>query len=56
MGLPVWGDIQVQGFIRKHCRDPFGDGIEPIPPVVEDVSAPPESGSCVGESGKWQIG
>ena len=28
LGLPTWGDTQVEGWVRRHCRDPFGNGVE----------------------------
>ncbi len=38
MGLPIWSDIQLEGFVRKHCRDPFGNGIE----LLQRVESRPE--------------
>ena len=28
LGLPAWGGTQVDGWVRKHCRDPFGNLVE----------------------------
>jgi catechol 2,3-dioxygenase-like lactoylglutathione lyase family enzyme len=28
MGLPVWDDSPIAGWVRKQCRDPFGNGVE----------------------------
>lgn len=32
-GLPIWGDTPVDGWVRKHCRDPFGNGVELMQPT-----------------------
>jgi catechol 2,3-dioxygenase-like lactoylglutathione lyase family enzyme len=28
MGLPIWDDTPLPGWVRKQCRDPFGNGVE----------------------------
>ena len=55
MGLPIWDDIQIAGFVRKHCRDPFGNGVELLQ-ALENGSAPLAANtSHVGKDGTWKI-
>jgi catechol 2,3-dioxygenase-like lactoylglutathione lyase family enzyme len=28
MGLPIWDDTPLPGWVRKQCRDPSGNGVE----------------------------
>ena len=56
MGLQIWDDVQIDGFVRRHCRDPFGNGIELLQLVENGSASPASNKSCVGENGKWQIG
>lgn len=35
MGLPVWDDTPLPGWVRKQCRDPFGNGVELLQRVKE---------------------
>jgi catechol 2,3-dioxygenase-like lactoylglutathione lyase family enzyme len=28
MGLPIWDDTSLPGWVRKQCRDPSGNGVE----------------------------
>ncbi|MBT5873044.1 MAG: hypothetical protein HOH43_06460 [Candidatus Latescibacteria bacterium] len=34
LGLRIWDDIPIEGWVRKHCSDPFGNGIELLQRVV----------------------
>ncbi len=56
LGLPIWNDIPLDGWIRKHCSDPFGNGIELLQrtgtPAYEDGG----STSYVSEEGRWRRG
>ncbi len=56
MGLPIWSDIQLEGFVRKHCRDPFGNGIELLQRVESRQENRMSSPSFVNAKGEWQIG
>lgn len=55
MGLPIWDDIQVEGFVRRHCRDPFGNGIELLQAVGTESAESLPSSSSVGEDGTWNV-
>ncbi len=56
MGLPIWGDIQLEGFVRKHCRDPFGNGVELLQRVESHPESSMPSPSYVNAKGEWRIG
>ncbi len=56
MGLPVWDDIQLEGFVRKHCRDPFGNGIELLQRHDGRQESDTSSPSYVTAKGEWQFG
>ncbi|MBP89173.1 MAG: hypothetical protein CMJ64_21055 [Planctomycetaceae bacterium] len=56
MGLPIWSDIQVEGFVRKHCRDPFGNGIELLQRVESRQERGTPSPSYVNAKGEWRFG
>lgn len=53
--LPLWNDIPLDGWIRKHCHDPFGNGIELLQPLSTDVKVTDEVSSYVDATGRWQI-
>ena len=55
MGLPIWSDIQIEGWTRKHCRDPFGNGIELLQRVERRSGSLPKSPSYVDSKGEWSI-
>ncbi len=55
MGLPIWGDIQLDGWARKHCRDPFGNGVELLQPIEGSAATVAASSSHVDRQGRWQI-
>jgi len=55
MGLPIWDDIQFVGWSRKHCRDPFGNGIELLECTEASLAPPAPSNSYVDTTGKWHL-
>jgi glyoxylase I family protein len=52
--LPIWSDIPLDGWERKHCHDPFGNGIELLQPIESDGDLPNESSTFVDETGRWR--
>lgn len=54
--LPIWSDIPLDGWIRKHCQDPFGNGVELLQRIEADAETSDGSPSFVDETGQWRIG
>ena len=40
MGLPIWDDTPLPGWVRKQCRDPSGNGVELLQRVGGTLGAP----------------
>ena len=54
LGLPIWGDFQLEGWVRKHCRDPFGNGVELLQRCASQPAA--AASTFVDAVGQWRIG